>query len=157
MDGIIKLRPPYVSYKTFSSFLVKLQHLHVGIDRYNWGEVVSSRTGTQMMTVMRFLNLIDVNDMPTARLRLLTEATGEHRAALLRQVVYESYAFVFRSILDTRNAAYTELEDVFRNTYGIERVVCNKCVQFFVDFCKDASIPLSSQIIDKQKMPHSKE
>jgi HTH-type transcriptional regulator/antitoxin HigA len=155
MNGIIKLRPPCVSYKTFSTFLVKLRRLHVGIDRNNWVEVVSSRTGTQMIPVMKFLNLIDVNDMPTARLRFITEATGEHCVALLRQVVYESYAFVFRGALDTRNATYTELEDVFRNTYGIEHVVCNKCIQFFVDFCEDASIPLSSQITDKQKMPHS--
>jgi addiction module HigA family antidote len=152
-DGIIKLRPPSVSYKTFSSFLVKLQHLHVGIDRYNWGEVVSSRTGTHLMPVMRFLNLIDVNDMPTARLRFLTEATGEHRAALLRQVVCESYAFVFRGALDTRNATYPELEDVFHNTYKMKNVVCRKCVQFFIEFSEDAGIQLSLQLIQESQKP----
>ena len=94
---------------------------------------------------MRFLNLIDGNARPTVRLRVLPSASGEHRAALLRQVADEAYAFVFKGILDTQNATYAELEDVFQNTYKMDSVVCRKCIKFFIELCEDAGILLSPQ------------
>ena len=73
-----KHSPPYVSYKTFESFMTKLQQqLPTRIDRSYWGEMFSGSTGTQLMSAMRFLNLIDVNARPTPRLKLLTSATPE--------------------------------------------------------------------------------
>ena len=152
-----KHSPPYVSYKTFESFMTKLQQqLPTRIDRSYWGEMFSGSTGTQLMSAMRFLNLIDVNARPTPRLKLLTSATtGEHRAALLRQVADEAYAFALKGALDTQNASYAELEDVFQNTYRMKSDVCRKCIKFFTEFAKDDGIPLSPQITKKRKMPRS--
>jgi hypothetical protein len=154
MDEGKKHSPPYVSYKTFGSFLAQLQpQPPTRIDRSIWGEMFSGSTGTQLMSAMRFLNLIDVNSRPTARLKLLTGATGEHRAVLLRQVADEAYAFVLKGTLDTQNATYAELEDVFQNTYRMKSDVCRKCIKFFTEFSKDAGIPLSPQITKKRKVP----
>ena len=107
------------------------------------------------MSAMRFLNLIDGNARPTARLRVLPSASGEHRAALLRQVAEEAYAFVFKGTLDTQNATYAELEDVFQNTYNMKSVVCRKCIKFFTEISKDAGISLSPQITKKRKVPRT--
>jgi hypothetical protein len=152
-----KHSPPYVSYKTFDGFMTKLQqHLPTRIDRSYWGEMFSGSTGTQLMSAMRFLNLVDANARPMPRLKLLVSATtGEHRAVLLRQVADEAYAFALKGTLDTQNATYAELEDVFKNTYRMKSDVCRKCIKFFTEFAKDAGIPLSPQITKKRKMPRT--
>ena len=152
-----KHSPPYVSYKTFESFMTRLQqHLPTRIDRSYWGEMFSGSTGTQLMSAMRFLNLVDANARPMPRLKLLVSATtGEHRAALLRQVADDAYAFALKGTLDTQNATYAELEDVFKNTYRMKTDVCRKCIKFFTEFSKEAGIPLSPQITKKHKMPRT--
>ena len=89
------------------------------------------------------------------RLRVLPESTGEHRAALLRQVTEEAYAFVLKGTLDTQNATYAELADVFQNTYNMKSDVCRKCIKFFIEISKDAGISLSPQITKKRKVPRT--
>jgi hypothetical protein len=152
-----KHSPPYVSYKTFESFMAKLQqHLPTRIDRSYWGEMFSGSTGTQLMSAMRFLNLVDVNARPTPRLKLLVSTTpGEHRAALLRQIADDAYAFALKGTLDTQNATYAELEDVFKNTYRMKSDVCRKCIKFFTEFSKEAGMSLSPQITKKHKVPRT--
>jgi hypothetical protein len=147
MDKIKKQIPPYVSYKTFGNFLRTLEpQVPNRNDRRIWGDSFSGSTGTQLMTAMRFLNLIDSNSYPTARLKLLAPATGEHRAALQRQVVEEAYAFILKGKLDVKNATYAQLEELFQNTYHMKGDVRRKCIKFFVEFSKDAGLPLSPQI-----------
>ena len=156
-DETMKQSPPDVSYKTFDRFLSSLQeHLPKRIDHNYWGELFSFRVGTQLMSAMRFLNMIDVNASPRPRLNLLMSGiTGEHRAALLRQVADESYGFVFKNSIDTQTANYDELEAVFQHSYRMEKDVCRKCIQFFIEFSKDAGIPLSPEITKKRKIPRS--
>lgn len=148
--------PPYVSYTTFKNFLIRLQEqIPTRIDRSYWGETLSGSTGTQLIAAMRFLNLVDVNARPTPRLKLLVEATGEHRAVLLRQIANEAYGFVLKGPFDSQNASYAELEDVFHNTFNMKSDVNRKCIKFFTELSKDAGIPLSPAIIKKRKMPRA--
>ena len=138
-----KQNPPYLSYKTFEHFLSRLHEpLYTCFDNNYWGKTYSGDTGMQLDTAMRFLNLIDNDDRPTPRLRILIVATGEHRAALLRQIVYESYPLIFKWLWDNGTANYAELEDIFQHTYGLEAFNCSKCVKFFVNLAKDAGISI---------------
>lgn len=148
--------PPCISYQDFSNFIVKLrQHLPTRVDR-SWGEMFSASTGPRLISAMRFLNLIDLDARPTFRLKLLVSgSTGGYRAIILRRVADEAYSFVLKGVLDTQNATYSELESVFLDTYRIERDVCRKCINFFIDFCEDAGIPLSPQITQKQQKPRA--
>ena len=156
IEEVKKHSPPYVSYKTFGNFISQLQpQVPTRIDRSIWGDMFSGSTGTQLMSAMRFLNLIDANSRPTPRLRVLPSASGEHRTALLRQVTEEAYAFVLKGTLDTQNATYAELADVFQNTYNVKSDVCRKCIKFFTEISKDAGISLSPQITKKRKMPRT--
>ena len=139
-----KQTPPYISYKTFEHFLSRLHEpLYTCFDNNYWGKMYSGDTGMQLDSAMRFLHLIDNNDRPTSRLRILIVATGEHRAALLRQIAYESYPLLFIELSSNRTAAYAELEDIFHNTYGLEKILCRKCVKFFVDLAEDAGISIT--------------
>jgi hypothetical protein len=156
IEEVKKHSPPYVSYKTFGNFISQLQpQVPTRIDRSIWGDMFSGSTGTQLMSAMRFLNLIDANSRPTPRLRVLPSASGEHRTALLRQVTEEAYAFVLKGTLDTQNATYAELADVFQNTYNVKSDVCRKCIKFFTEISKDAGISLSPQITKKRKVPRT--
>jgi len=54
--------PPYISYRTFDNFIGRLQQqVPSRIDRSYWGETLSGSTGTQLMSALRFLNLVDAN------------------------------------------------------------------------------------------------
>jgi hypothetical protein len=55
--------------------------------------------------------------------------------------------------VDVQNATYAQLEELFQNTYHMKGDVCRKCIKFFVEFSKDAGIPLSPQITKKRKVP----
>ena len=138
-----KQNPPYLSYKTFEHFLSRLHEpLFTCFDSDFWGKMYYGDTGMQLDSAMRFLYLIDNNDGPTSRLRILIVATGEHRAALLRQIVYESYPLVLKVILGNQTTTYAELKGIFRNTYGLEKILCHKCVKFFIDLAEDAGISI---------------
>jgi len=144
--------PPCIPYKTFESFMSMLkQRLPTRIDLSYLSDKFSISIGTQLMYAMSFLKLIDINARPTPRLKLLVLATGEHRAALMRQVADESYTFLFKVSLDIQHTTYTELVDVFLNTYGMKINVCRKCINFFLAFCEDAGIPLSSDFVSKRQ------
>jgi addiction module HigA family antidote len=79
-------------------------------------------------------------------------ATGAHRIALLRQIANEAYPFMFKGTSGTQNTTYDELEAVLQNTYYMKIDACRKCIGFFTEFCKDAGIPLSPQITEKQRI-----
>ena len=149
IDEIKEQIPPYVSYKTFSSFLGNLQpNVPNRIDRSNWGAAYSDLTGTKLMSAMRFLNLIDANSRATTELKVLVSATGAHRAAWLRHVAEEAYPFVSKG-LDVRKATYAELQNAFLSNYQLEDAVCRKCIKFFIALSADADIPLSLQLIQE--------
>jgi antitoxin HigA-1 len=154
MDEIKKQNPPCVSYKTFDHFLSRFdQYLPTNFDGNYWGKMFSGDPWVQLDGAMHYLNLIDNDARPTPSLKFLTIATGEHRLALMRQIVYESYSFLFKAILDIHIATYNEMEVVFQTTYDLDIAACHKSVKFFAEFAKDANIVLSSQISRKTKRP----
>lgn len=153
MDEIKKQNPPCVSYKTFDHFLSRFsQYLPIHFDGNYWGEMFSGDTWVQLDGAMHYLNLIDNDARPTPRLKFLTSATGEHRLALMRRIAYESYSFLFKTLLDIHTATCSEMEDVFKTTYNLDIAAGRKSVKFFAEFATDAGIVLSSQISRKTKM-----
>jgi len=148
--------PPYVSYKTFNNFLSRLQqHLPTRIDRSYWGDMFSGSSGAQLMAAMRFLNLVDANTRPTPHLKLLVLATGDHKTLLLKQVATEAYDFVLKGPLDSQNATYAELEEIFQNTFRMKGDVSRKCIKFFTELAHDSGIPVSPSFAKKYKVPRS--
>ncbi len=149
-DKSRKRLPPYVSYRTFCSFLSGLQQqVPSRIDRSFWGDMFSGSTGTQLMAALRFLNLIDVNGKPTPRLRPLASSTGETRAKLLREITTETYRFVLNGPLEVQNATYAQLAEVFNSSFQQADDVRRKCIKFFISIASDAGIPLSPFITKK--------
>ena len=147
-----KSLPPYVSYRTFRNFVDGLQlGIPSRIDRSYWGDRYSGSTGTQLMTALRSLGLIDSNGMPTTRLRQLVSAKGAQRPEILKQIAYTSFDFLSERILDPQVATYSQLEEAFYNTYQVTGDVARKCIKFFVSLESDAGVPLSTFIMKKSR------
>ncbi len=148
--------PPYVSYRTFRNFIEGLQQrVPSRIDRSYWGDTLSGSTGTQLMAALRFLGLIDAKGQPTARLQPLVSAKGEQRAELLREIVSEAFGFIMHSSLELQNATYSQLDEIFRETFQLTDEVKRKCIKFFVELATDAGMPLSPFIIKRFRSPRT--
>ncbi len=148
--------PPYVSYRTFLNFIEGLQPgIPARIDRSYWGERYSGSNGTQLMTALRFLGLIDSNGAPMTRLRQLVSARSTQRADTLKQISHRSFAFLSEGSLDPQVATYAQLEEAFYSTYQVTGDVARKCIKFFISLESDAGIPLSSFILNKSRTMRS--
>jgi hypothetical protein len=147
-----KSLPPYVSYRTFRNFIDGLQlGMPSRIDRSYWGERLSGSNGTQLMTALRFLGLIDSDGIPQTRLRQLVSARGTQRSEILKQIAYTAFSFLAERSLDPQVATYSQLEEAFYNTYQVTGDVARKCIKFFVNLEGDAGIILSPFIMKKSK------
>ncbi len=147
-DSGRKRLPPYVSYRTFLNFVDRLQQgIPSRIDRSYWSDKLSGSNGTQLMSAMRFLGLIDASSKPTGQLRQLVSAKGAQRKEVLRQITSEAFGFLLPGSFDSQTATYAQLEEIFHNTFELTDGVCRKCVKFFVTLASDAEIPLSPFIL----------
>jgi len=151
-----KSLPPYVSYRTFRNFFDGLQlGIPARVDRSYWGDRYSGSTGTQLMTALRFLGLIDDSGIPTTRLRQLVSAKGAQRSEILKQIAYTSFDFLSERSLDPQVATYAQLEEAFYNTYQVTGDVARKCIKFFVSLESDAGVSLSTFIMKRSKTIHA--
>ena len=139
-----KRLPPYVSYRTFRTFIVRLQERMPGrIDNGYRSETLSGSSGVQMMTGMRFLGLVDELEKPTSQLKQLTQAKADQQTAVLADIARRSYKFVFDLPNYDKDATYDQLVERFGDNFQLKPDVCRKCVKFFVSMAADAQIPLS--------------
>jgi len=140
--------PPYVSYRTFRNFLEWLgAGIPARIDRSFWGQRLSGGSGTQLMTALRVLNLIDPQHRPTQSLDRLVQSTGADRRRFLRELLERHYAPVFA--LDLRRATRAQFHESFR-TFGTREGVIAKCEAFFIQAAQDAGVELSSFILARR-------
>ena len=81
--------PPYVPYRTFQTFLEFLleEGIPGRIDKTVWGLRFSGSSGTQLMTALKVLDLVDSEAHPDDKLARLVHAEGEERRALLRHIL----------------------------------------------------------------------
>jgi hypothetical protein len=147
-----KLLPPYVSYRTFLNFLDGLsQTIPARIDRSYWGDRLSGSTGTQLISAMRFLDLIDVSGFPTLKLRQLVGSKGSQRTDVLKQITRESYSFFFKSQTDPNSVTYSQLEECFHENYQVASDVARKCIKFFISLSDDGGMKLSPFVTNKTR------
>ncbi len=148
-DGRKRL-PPYISYRTFLNFLERLQQgIPSRIDRSYWSEKLSGSTGTQLISALRHMGLIDNSSVPTSRLRQLVSSKGAQRTEVLRQITLDVFGFLLQGQFALETATYAQLEEVFHNQFQITDSVKRKCVKFFIALSNDAGIPLSPFILKK--------
>ncbi len=151
-----KRLPPYVSYRTFRSFIDGLQQrMPARIDRSYWGDNLSGSNGIQLMGALRFMGLVTADGAPTARLRQLIQAKGAQKAEILKQIASESFAFLLQGPFETQTASYGQLAEVFQKSFNLTEGVTQKCVRFFVAMASESGLPLSPFITKKVRPARS--
>lgn len=142
--------PPYVSFKTFLGFLEWLESVVIPnrLDRSFWGERLSGASGTQLMSALRFLDLIDSNNRPRPRLEDIAKNPGK-RKAILREHLPKCYAGALKD-LQLERASLGELEERFR-TYSIDGETLRKALAFFINAYDYSNIPLSPHFTKKTR------
>ena len=147
-----KRSPPYVSYR---SFLTLLDELRLGVpsrmDRSYWGNKFSGSTGTQLMSALRFLNLVDGGGIPSPQLKDLVMARGVAKAEILKKISQQSFSFLLDESFEPDKATYAQLAETFHDTYQVDKDVARKCIKFFIELADDAGIPLSTFITKRSK------
>lgn len=141
-----KLIPPYIAYKTLSNFLDRLKAVAVSsrIDR----SMMSTYSGAvqgQLLTTLRYLNLINEEGIPNQKLYELVNSAGEERPRILKEIISSSYPFLFKKDLDLKQINPQQLLELFENA-GVSGATIRKSVVFFLSTAKDAGIELSPHI-----------
>ena len=137
--------PPYVPYRTFRTFLEFLQEgIPDRIDRSVWVNRFSGSSGTQLVTALKALGLIDEMNRPSADLEKLVYARGRDRREMIRMILERFYVPIFA--LDLKKATKNQFREAFR-MFGTKEGVLTKCEAFFIKAAKDSGIELSQYII----------
>ncbi len=134
--------PPYMPYLTFKNFLQWLdaEGVPLRFDRTAWERKYSGSTGSQLLTGLRFLGLLD-GERPTPALESIVEATGDDRSELLRARIVDAYSPEVN--FSELPRATTGMLDEWMRSYGIEGDTARKAASFFVNASKDLGIPVS--------------
>jgi len=146
--------PPYISFSTLKTFISDLHDHDIPsrIDR----SILTRFSGTaqnQLMTALRFLELIDHGGKPTAELGLLAKSYGTADwSPNLATVIKKSYAPIFA--IDLASSTPSQFNETFGQAFPGTEAVMRKCISFFLPAAKEAAIPISDRIL-KGKKPRS--
>ena len=142
--------PIYVSYLTFGNFLDWLREMNVvpsQIDRSLWSRKFSGSNGTQLMSGLRFLGLLD-DESPTTGLEPLAMADDPTRMGLLRSVLEQAYGedLIKDLPLMTPGLLDQKLEEL-----GTTNPTHRKAVSFLVNASKAVGLTVPTQIAKKAR------
>lgn len=154
VPGARQPAPPYVAYPTFKTMIAGFgQHVLPGrVDRSVLGNF-SGIVGSQLLTALRFLDLIDEERRPTGALQALVAQAGSAGwPAALSNVLRASYAPVFA--IDLKSASPSQFTEQFRQAYPVEGTTLRKCLTFFLAALADSQVPVSPYIM-RNKKPRS--
>lgn len=145
-----KAVPPYVSYKTLSNFLDRFKQGVPGrVDRGLMASM-SGAAQSQVTTALRYLKMISENGIPTDFLKRYVTGQEAERKMALREVLEDSYQFIFDGVFDLGTATFSQLREAFAENTSATGETLQRCISFFKDAAADADIVVSPYITQKQ-------
>jgi len=138
-DGRI---PTYVSYSTFTTFLDWLAEMSVTptqIDRSLWVGKFSGGTGSQLMSGLRFLGLLD-NEKPTDRLEPIIRADSTERKELLVALLKDAYG---ANVIGDLSSMTPKMLNEELERLGATEATLRKAFSFIVNGAKANDIPIA--------------
>jgi hypothetical protein len=140
-----RLSPPYIPWKTFENFMERLkgQVLPTHVDRSVLPKTMAGTLQRQLVSALRYLQLIDSGNAVTDSMRKLHRAWAtEERAEVLSDVVFDAYREITNGLdLDSGTAA--QLFERFKAAGGVDGQVRQKSVRFFLSAMQAANVTLS--------------
>ncbi|NCG34970.1 MAG: hypothetical protein GWO78_03100 [Dehalococcoidales bacterium] len=148
MKNIKNKIPPYVSFKTFQTFLECLSDgMPSRIDRSIWVNKFSGSNGTQIMTAIKFFNLIDSEGIPNDDFKNLVSRDLDLQKKIFRKLLFKYYEPIFN--LDLTKATRYQFREAFKS-FGTKEGVLIKCEAFFIQASKYSNIVLSTHILARR-------
>jgi len=143
-----KLLPPYMPYKTFGTFLDHLAA--IGMPSHIDKSVMANLSGgmqSWLRAALRYMDLIDVEGVPTPALEKLVAANGDQRKALLVALFQKTYAFLNGKV-DLKNTTPVKLRQAVIDE-GAQGETVEKIVAFLIAMGKDAGVPMSPLLLKR--------
>lgn len=150
MESRQRSLPPYVPYRTFTTFV---DSLRAGMPSHVDKSVLKSMSGgvqAWLRASLRAMELIDAANVPQDALHKLATVEGAARQRLLRSLFVSTYGFVL-SVMDLRAATPAKLEAAFTGT-GAKGDTVRKSMAFMLAMAKDAGIELSPFLLERGAM-----
>ncbi len=139
-----KALPPYVPYKTFSTFLDGLKiALPAEIDRSVMPTFSGAMQG-QLLNSLRYLDLIDEEGLPDLLLHDLVKHKGDEEKSAHRSIIKNAYKFLFGNF-NLLTSTPRMLEQAFVSA-GAQGDTVRKCVAFFLSYAKANALPMSPHL-----------
>ncbi len=149
--------PPYVSYRTFTTFLESMrQAIPNRLDKSAF-PTMSGGTYNQLMPALRYLKLVDANDRPTDALIELTNlADPEARRKEWAEILRGAYHYILDDAdFNLESITPRQLSDRFREN-GAAGDTVRKCERFFISAAQDAGIRLGPFLLASARSTEKK-
>lgn len=141
----MKRIPPYLSFRTFRTFLDALgvSGVPTRVDR----SVMASRSGSTqalLLSAVRYFGLVSENGLPTPDLEALVQSNGKDRQDVWRRILIGAYPKLFK--LDLQRATTQQLSEALAREGLSNQETIRKALNFFSIAAKDAGLKLSPHI-----------
>ncbi len=148
-----KLSTPYISWKTFTSFIGNIRgQVPAQIDP----SVLRTMSGTarsQLTSALRFLDLVETDATTKDSLRKLADSYNTDQwKPQLQDLIAHAYQRVVND-LKLESATPAMLRERFRSNGGVEGGTIDSAVRFYLSALKEAEIPFSSHLVLRQRAP----
>ena len=117
------------------------------IDRSIWVNKFSGSNGTQIMTAIKFFNLIDSEGIPNDDFKNLVSRDLDLQKKIFRKLLFKYYEPIFD--LDLTKATRYQFREAFKS-FGTKEGVLIKCEAFFIQASKYSNIVLSTHILARR-------
>jgi Family of unknown function (DUF5343) len=146
---------PYISFLTLTNLIDWLSEVGIPLqlDRSFWGQKFSGAVGAQLMTTLRFFDLLD-GDKPQPALEELVAASPEDRKRRMAVLIREKYSPIF-SIGELERVTPKQILDTLQVAYNVSGDTARKALSFFINACKYADIGLSNTLRKQARMKRS--
>jgi len=140
--------PPYVSYKTWNTFLEKLKEqipLPNRMDSSFWSRLPFSGSNLSALKgTLRYFSLIDSENRPNPKLEQLAQAEDQERQNLLRDILIRSYEDLLNQV-DLSRATIGQLREYFKSV-GADGQIGQKCTTYFLSLAKESGEKLHTSL-----------
>lgn len=139
--------PPYVSFRTFQSFIDGLREHGVPgrIDR-SLMQHLSGSNQSQLLSALQYLGLIDEHGVSAQRLQALVNASDDDRPGALADVLRESYPTLLAATdFSLTNATQLQFNEKIKGL-GATGDTVRKCGAFFLQAVKAADLSVSPRL-----------
>lgn len=144
-----KIRPPYISYKTFKKFLDSFpdrESVPSHIDRSVLPSTMSGGNQVGVISALKFFGLISETGEPQENFYNYVEAVeeGNEKARVLGNILHVGYEFLLDG-LDIERATTSKVIEKFKEV-GMSGDTIRKAILFFQFMAKDAKMKISPHI-----------